>query len=144
MRSSPYILAAVAGLGMIVFSMQRSDAMTITAPAGLRTGAEVLNPVEAVHCRRYKHRHWHDWGYGCRGGVGVIIERSRPGVEIRERRGTTIRSGTKSETGMTKDTSTRSGGTTKSGVDVKAGGSTKMDAAPKKTETPKTETAPKQ
>ena len=149
MRSSSFVLAAAAALGIGAFCAPPADAITAADPIGIRTGIEALNPVEPVHCRRYKHRHryGHHWGYGCRTGVGVYIEEeSDSGVVIRERRhergersrttirsGTEIRSGTKTETGVT-GTGTVGGGTTKSETGaktgVKAGGSTKIETAP--------------
>jgi hypothetical protein len=107
MRSSSYILAA-AGLSLILLSTPRANAMTTSSPAGLRAGLEAIDLTEAVHCRRYPHRHryGHRWGRGC-GPRAVIIERDRPGIVVRERErsryrtgvSTTIRSGTSIRSG---------------------------------------------
>ena len=73
MRSSSFILAA-AGLSLILLSTPRADAMTTSSPAGLRAGLEAIDLTEAVHCRRYphRHRHGHRWGRGCRGATVII------------------------------------------------------------------------
>jgi hypothetical protein len=83
MRFSPYLLAAVAGFGLIVLSTPRADALTSASPAGLRAGLEALDLTEPVHCRRavHKHRHGHGFSRGCRAGVVVI---RRPGYVVRE------------------------------------------------------------
>ena len=146
MRSSSFVLAAAAGLGISTLGPPPADAITAADPIGIRAGIEALNPVEPVHCRRYKHRHryGHHWGYGCRTGVyieedsdsGVVIrgrERVRERSRTTIRSGTEIRSGTKTETGVTA-TGRVGGGTTKSETGaktgVKAGGSTKIETTP--------------
>ena len=93
MRSSSYILVA-AGLSLILLSTPRANAMTTSSPAGLRAGLEAIDLTEAVHCRRYPHRHryGHRWGRGC-GPRAVIIERDRPGIVVRERERSRYRSG---------------------------------------------------
>ena len=57
MRSSRYLLAAIAACGMTALSTPRADAMNSTSPAGLRAGLEVVNLMEPVHCRSYRHKH---------------------------------------------------------------------------------------
>ena len=112
MRLSSYILAAAAGLSLILLNTPRAEAMTTSSPAGLLAGLEAIDLTETVHCRRYPHRHryGHRWGRGC--GRTVIIERSRPDIVVRERRrsrsGVEIRSGRGS--GTTTTIRSRSGG----------------------------------
>ncbi len=113
MRPSSIVVAAIAGLSILYIGSSRTDAMTTTSPAGLRLAAEVLDPTESVHCRRYfhRHRHGHRWSRGCR--VGVVIEGPRrSGVVVREgvrvRSGVSIRSRTtiRSRTGTTESGAT--------------------------------------
>ena len=100
MRSSIYILAAVAGFGLIVLSTPRADAMNSTSPAGLRAGLEAMNLTEPVHCRSYNHKivGGHGWSKGCKPGVVVIREGSSSGPSINIRTGTTTGSGSRSGT----------------------------------------------
>ena len=115
MRTLPYLFAAVAALGLIL-SAPRADAITTTAPGGVRAGIDTIDVIEPVHCRRYrhKHRHGHGWNRGCR--VGVVVAPARRSVVIRERggirSGTTIRSRTsiRTRTGPDSRTTIRSGG----------------------------------
>ena len=147
MRSSSYILAA-AGLSLILLSTPRAEAMTTSSPAGLRAGLEAIDLTEAVHCRRYSHRHrsGHRWGRGC--GRTVIIERSRPDIVVRERRrsrtGVEIRSGRGSSTTTIRSRSGGSGGsggssgtstTTTTAPSSGAAGTTKSDTSTTKSGT---------
>ena len=137
MRSSPYLLAAVAGFGMIVLSTPRADAMNSTSPAGLRASLEAVNLTEPVHCRSYNHKvvGSHGWGKGCKPGVVVIRERSSSGPSINIRSGTdrsgnragnragnrpgsgstTTNTNTGTGAGATTSTSTTTGGATYTG-----------------------------
>jgi hypothetical protein len=94
MRSSSYLLAAVAGFGLIALSTPRADAMTSTSLAGLRAGLEAVDLTEPVHCRRQTHKHvrGHGWSKGC--GPGVVIREGGPSITIQT--GTTDRSGSRS------------------------------------------------
>jgi hypothetical protein len=78
-------VAAAAGLGAIVFTTTPASAITMATPMGVRQSADALDLTEAVHCRRYAHRHKHGhrWGRGCgvdravidpgySGGVGAV------------------------------------------------------------------------
>jgi len=58
---------AAAGLGLILLATSPAGAVTLATPAGLRAAADTLGVVDAVHCRRYPHRHkdGHGWGRGC-------------------------------------------------------------------------------
>ena len=137
MRSSPYVLAAVAGFGLIVLSTPRADAMNSTSPAGLRAGLEAVNLTEPVHCRSYNHKvvgvGGHGWGKGCKPGVVVIREGSRSGASINIRAGSDrsgnrsgSRSGSGSTTTNTNTTTTNTGtgaGATTS-TSTKTGGAT--------------------
>ena len=124
MRTFCYLSVAVAGLGLLL-SAPHAEAMTNTAPAGIRAGIETLDVIEPVHCRRFRHghRYGHGWGRGCR--VGVIVAPSRRTVVIRERgglrRGTTIRART---TIRTPDTGIMRSGDRPAGVNttIRSGG----------------------
>ena len=152
MRTLPYLSAAVAALGLIL-SAPRAEAITNTAPAGIRTGIEIIDLVEPVHCRpiRHRHRRGHGWSRGCR--AGVIIAPARRGVVIRERggiqSGTTIRSRTttRSRRGPDSRTTIRSGGG-RSGVNTNirsrdTGTSTTIRSGTGKNAAPATGTAPR-
>jgi hypothetical protein len=97
MRSFCYLSVAVAALGLVL-SAPHAEAITNTAPAGIRAGMETLDVIEPVHCRRFRHghRYGHGWSRGCR--VGVVVAPARRTVVIRERgglrRGTTVRART--------------------------------------------------
>ena len=72
---SPLLRAAAsAGLALVLFSTSPASAITIVTPAGIRQAADTLNLTEAVHCRRYLHRH--KQGYplsrGCGGGADAL------------------------------------------------------------------------
>jgi hypothetical protein len=146
MRSSLFMAAAVAGFGAGLFITFQADAVVSADPTGIRAGVETLNPVEPIHCRRYKHRHryGHRWGYGCH-GAGVYIEEDS-GVDVRVRgrtrihsheratirSDTTTRSTLKTKTGGSTSTgTTTTSDTSKTGTSVKTGGSKKIEAAPK-------------
>lgn len=113
MRTLSYLSAAIAALGLIV-SAPQAEAMTNSAPAGLRTGTETIGLIEPVHCRSFKHRHRnrHGWSRGCR--MGVVVAPSHRSVVIRERagfrKGTTVRSRTTVRTRNRFESRTRSGG----------------------------------
>jgi hypothetical protein len=54
---SPLLTVAGAGLGVILLATSPANAITLTAPSGVRLAAAPLALIEAVHCRRYLH--WH-------------------------------------------------------------------------------------
>ena len=155
MRSSPYLLLAVAGFGLIVLSTPRADAMTSTSPAALRAGLEAVNLTEPVHCRSYNHKvvGGHGWGKGCKPGVVVIREGSSSGPSINIRSGST-RSGsgggsgtsaapaasgsTSTTTNTTTNTGTGAGATTS--TSTKTGGATYTGAGAGATSTTATTT----
>jgi hypothetical protein len=86
MRSLLLTMTASAGLGLIFFATSPANSITITTPAGVRQVADGLDLTEAVHCRRYphRHRHGHRWSRGCRVGA-VAIGPRRSGVVVRDR-----------------------------------------------------------
>jgi hypothetical protein len=85
MRSLLLTLTAGAGLGLIVFTTSPANSITITTPAGIRQVADTLDLAEAVHCRKYSHRHkhGHGWSRGCRGKAVSTGARRRSGVVVR-------------------------------------------------------------
>lgn len=113
MRTLPYLSAAIAAFGLIV-SAPRTEAMTNSAPAGIRAAIETNDLIEPVHCRSFKHQHRnrHGWSHGCR--MGVVVAPSRRGVVIRERdgfrAGTTVKSRTTIRTRDNVESRTRTGG----------------------------------
>jgi hypothetical protein len=58
---------ASAGLALILLATSPANSITITTPAGARLAVDELDLTEAVHCRRYPHRHrrGHGWSRGC-------------------------------------------------------------------------------
>jgi hypothetical protein len=80
MRPLLLTLTAGAGLGLIFFTTAPAVSITITTPAGVRQAADTLDLAEAVHCRRYAHRHrrGHGWSRGCR--KVIIVPRGSGGV----------------------------------------------------------------
>ena len=132
MRSSIYILAAVAGFGLIVLSTPRADAMNSTASAGLRAGLEAVDLIEPVDCRSYKHKHerGHRWGTGCKPGV-VIRGGASSGPSISIESGTNRsgnrsdnRSGSSSGRGSSSNSTTTNNSTTNTGTGAGATTST--------------------
>lgn len=113
MRTLPYLSAAIAAFGLIV-SAPRAEAMTNSAPAGIRAAVATNQLIEPVHCRSFKHQHRnrHGWSRGCR--MGVVVVPSRRGVVVHERdgfrAGTTVRSRTTIRTRNNVESRTRSGG----------------------------------
>ncbi len=77
MRSLLLTGTASAGLALIFFTNSPADAITIITPAGVRQAADPLNLSEAVHCRRYAHRHSRGHGLSC--GCRAVIA---PGVPV--------------------------------------------------------------
>ena len=84
---APVLTAIATGLGVIFLTTFPANSITVTTPAGVGQAADVLDPTEAVHCRKYSHRHrrGHGWGRGCRaaprGSGGVVrgaLPRTRP------------------------------------------------------------------
>src|SRR5262245_45970374 len=57
MRVHPLTIAAGAGLAVTILATSLGNAFTISAPAGMRQAAAPLDLSQAVHCRRYAHRH---------------------------------------------------------------------------------------
>jgi len=68
MRSSNYFLATVAGFGLIVLGMPRTEAMTIASPASFGAGLGAVNPIEPAHCLSDPHEvvGGHGWSTGCK------------------------------------------------------------------------------
>jgi hypothetical protein len=77
------------GVGLVFLSTSPANSITVTTPAGVGLAADALDSAEAVHCRRYSHRHrrGHGWSRGCRavtvprGSGGVVrgaLPRTRP------------------------------------------------------------------
>jgi hypothetical protein len=75
MRSLLLKVAASAGLGLILLTTTPANSITITTPAGVRQAADGLDLAEAVHCRKYSHRHkrGHGWGRGCRAKAAKAV-----------------------------------------------------------------------
>jgi hypothetical protein len=67
MRSYLLTMTAGAGLALILLGTSPASSITLTAPSGARQATDPLDVIEAVHCRRYSHRHrkGHRWGRGC-------------------------------------------------------------------------------
>jgi hypothetical protein len=80
------LLLSVAGaaIGLILLATPPAGSITLTTPAGVRPAADALDLTEAVHCRKYAHRHkrGHGWSRGCR--VRAVAPR-RSGVVVRGR-----------------------------------------------------------
>ena len=85
MRPFLLTMSAGAGLGLIFLTTSPANSITITAPAGIRQVADGLDLTEAVHCRKYSHRHrdGHGWSRGCRVGA-VSIGPRRSTVVVRD------------------------------------------------------------
>jgi hypothetical protein len=73
-------VTASAGLALIFVTTSPANSITITTPAGAQQAADALDLTEAVHCRRYAHRHrrGHGWSRGCR--AAIVIPRGSGGV----------------------------------------------------------------
>ena len=71
-------LAAAAAVGL-AFATGPANALTAPQPAGLQLAVEDLDVLEAVHCRRYRHRHryGHGWSRGCRPDVVIVVPGER-------------------------------------------------------------------
>jgi len=83
----PILLTMTASVGLvIVLTTSPANSITISAPAGIRQAAEALDLTEAVHCRKYSHRHryGHGWSRGCR-VAAVTTGPRRSGVVVRDR-----------------------------------------------------------
>jgi hypothetical protein len=83
----PLLLTMTASVGLVIFlTTSPANSITISAPAGIRQAADALDLTEAVHCRKYSHRHrqGHGWSRGCRVGA-VSIGPRRSGVVVRDR-----------------------------------------------------------
>ena len=83
----PLLLTMTASVGLVIFlTTSPANSITISAPAGIRQAADALDLTEAVHCRKYphRHRHGHGWSRGCRVGA-VSIGPRRSGVVVRDR-----------------------------------------------------------
>ena len=57
MRSHLLTITAGAGLALSLIAAPPARSITITTPAGVRQAADALDLIEAVHCRKYLHRH---------------------------------------------------------------------------------------
>jgi hypothetical protein len=77
MRSNLSTVTAMAGLVLICLTTSPASSITITTPAGVLQGIDSLELSEAVHCRRYphRHRHGHRWSRGCRVGTDIVTPR---------------------------------------------------------------------
>jgi len=83
----PILLTMTASVGLvIVLTTSPANSITISAPAGIRQAADALDLTEAVHCRKYSHRHryGHGWSRGCR-VAAVTTGPRRSGVVVRDR-----------------------------------------------------------
>ncbi len=65
-------LSTAAGLGLSILAACPANAINLAMPLGARQAADALDLTQAVHCRRYAHRHGSHWGRGCDGGVTII------------------------------------------------------------------------
>jgi hypothetical protein len=109
MPSSPYLLAAVAGFGLIGLSTPRADAVTIASPASLRAGLEAVNLIENVAFCFYED------GWNGPGFYECGFQRRQGQGWHGPRDGTTDRSGNHSGSGggsTTTNTTTNTGDTT--------------------------------
>jgi hypothetical protein len=81
------MVTASAGLGLIFLTTPPANAIVIAPTAGIRHAADALDLTEAVHCRKYSHRHkrGHRSGRGC--GAEVIVRPPRSGIMVPERGG---------------------------------------------------------
>ena len=72
------------GLGLIFVATFPANAITLSTPSGVGQAADVLDLTEAVHCRKYAHRHrrGHGWSRGCRAsrGSGGVVRGVLPRV----------------------------------------------------------------
>jgi hypothetical protein len=75
-------LAAGAGLGLLVLTTSPAGSITITTPAAVRQAADALDLTDAVHCRRYLHRHrnGHGRSRGCSVEPAVVDPPASDGV----------------------------------------------------------------
>jgi hypothetical protein len=87
MRTFLLTVTASAGLALILLATSPANSITITTPAGARQATDELDLTEAVHCRRYPHRHrrGHGWSRGCQ-AVNIVprssgvVRGAMPGV----------------------------------------------------------------
>ena len=72
MRSHLLTVTAGAGLALIFLTASPANSITITTLASVRQAADAQRLIDAVHCRRYPHRHknGHRWSRGC--AVGAV------------------------------------------------------------------------
>jgi hypothetical protein len=91
MRPLLLTVTASASLGLVFLTTFPANSFPITTPTGVRQATDSLDLTEAVHCRRYphRHRHGHRWSRGCRVGE-VIVEPRRSGGVVRAHRSRNI------------------------------------------------------
>jgi hypothetical protein len=78
MRSHLLAVAACAGLGLISLATFPANSITNATPAGVRQAADALRLTEAVHCRRYLHRHRNEQGRSRGCGAAPVVTDSKP------------------------------------------------------------------
>ena len=69
MRTLLQTVAAATGLGLIILATSPANAINLATSLGVRQAADALDLTQAVHCRKYAHKHGHRWSRGCRGTV---------------------------------------------------------------------------
>ena len=109
MRSSPFILAAAAAIG-VASLVSPAAAFTSTAPAAIEAAADQVGVTDTVHCRsfRHGHRYGHRGGRGCEVGV-IVTPRRSTDVYIRRGSRTVIRDRDRDSTSVRSRTTIRSG-----------------------------------
>ena len=90
MRSHILTMTAGAGLVLIFLTTSPANSIPVTTPAGVRQATDALDLTEAVHCRRYSHRHrnGHRWSRGCDDKAAITGPR-RAGFAVPGRRNVT-------------------------------------------------------
>jgi hypothetical protein len=81
---SHLLTVVAASLGLVFLTTFPANSITVTTPAGVGQAVGVLDLTEAVHCRKYAHRHrrGHGWSRGCRAsrGSGGVVRGVLPSV----------------------------------------------------------------
>jgi hypothetical protein len=72
------LLLTVAGAGLIFLATSPANSITTTTSTGVRQAADALRPTEAVHCRRYLHRHSNEHGRSRGCGVEPVATDPQP------------------------------------------------------------------
>lgn len=78
MRSLFLGVAASAGLGLISLATSPANSMIMARPADARQAVDALSLTEAVHCRRYLHRHKNERGRSRGCGVDPAVTDAKP------------------------------------------------------------------